>query len=793
MKKIAFVGSKGGIGTTFVTTNTAVLLAARAKQPVLVVDLNLDRADVATALNATPRIDLGKYFEQLNSTEPFPFSSFVHPVEGYKQLYLASSDVLPQRSVIQITPDMMITLVSELSGLDPLPGYVLFEGLEHLTPAAAQLLELVDQVFFLLSPEVSALNALQSKLNVLKHMYFAPQKVRLLLNHLHASALLPTDEIIKALDPFILLYQIPYGDEKVLESLEMGTPLVLEDKGNPAARAVSTLVDYLLDKVSEDELVRKVQSGGKKGFGFLGFGKKDRGGRRPRRSKPRASTPSPAGEEDLTALLDEVMELTEQEQQGDTGGSTTLEEALGVGAQAPAAPTPRATDGKHIPLYRVSVERDEQWNHWKSNIHRALLTKINWREFGQVQQNSEAGRELRRKVESIVLELMDHLHVEILDKEKRQQFVQEVLDEALGYGPLEVLLRDPSISEIMVNGKDQIYIERGGKIYLTDVTFLSDDQLRVIIDRILAPLGKRVDDSMPYADARLPDGSRVNVIIPPLALTGPTITIRKFSQKKLTAEELIQFGSITREMVEFLRATVYVRKNILISGGTGTGKTTFLNMLSGFIPEDERIITVEDTAELQLQQAHVVRLESRPPNVEGKGEVTIRDLVRNCLRMRPDRIVVGECRGAEALDMLQAMNTGHDGSLTTIHANSPRDALSRLETMVLMAGTELPSKAIRQQITSAVQIIVQLSRFRDGTRKVVAISEITGMEGDIITMQDIFVYRQTGVDPETGKVLGFHTATGVRPSFYDELEASGVKLPPDLFHPKAEMNQNIFG
>ncbi len=793
MKKIAFVGSKGGIGTTFVTTNIAVLLATRAKKPVLVVDLNLDRADVATALNATPRIDLGKYFEQLNGNDPFPFSSFVHPIEGYKQLYLASSDVLPQRSVIQISPDMMITLVSELSGLDPLPGYVLFEGLEHLTPAAVQLLELVDQVFFLLSPEVSALNALQSKLNVLKHMYFAPQKVRLLLNHLHASALLPTDEIIKALDPFILLYQIPYGDDKVLESMEMGTPLVLEDKGNPASRALSTLTDYLLDKVSEDELVRKIRSGGKKGFGFLGFGKKDRGGSRPRRRAPGtpAAPVTPPGEEDLTSLLDEVMELAEQEQGGE-GGSATLEEALGGTTQAPVS-APRPTDGKDIPLYRVSVERDEQWNRWKSNIHRALLTKINWREFGQVQQNSEAGRELRRKVESIVLELMDHLHVEILDKEKRQQFVQEVLDEALGYGPLEVLLRDPSISEIMVNGKDQIYIERGGKIYLTDVNFLSDDQLRVIIDRILAPLGKRVDDSMPYADARLPDGSRVNVIIPPLALTGPTVTIRKFSQKKLTAEELIQFGSITREMVEFLRATVYVRKNILISGGTGTGKTTFLNMLSGFIPEDERIITVEDTAELQLQQAHVVRLESRPPNVEGKGEVTIRDLVRNCLRMRPDRIVVGECRGAEALDMLQAMNTGHDGSLTTIHANSPRDALSRLETMVLMAGTELPSKAIRQQIASAVQVIVQLSRFRDGSRKVVAISEITGMEGDIITMQDIFVYRQTGVDPETGKVLGFHTATGVRPSFYDELEASGVKLPPDLFHPKAEMNQNIFG
>jgi pilus assembly protein CpaF len=331
----------------------------------------------------------------------------------------------------------------------------------------------------------------------------------------------------------------------------------------------------------------------------------------------------------------------------------------------------------------------------------------------------------------------------------------------------------------MVNGAQKVFVERKGKLEKTNLVFESDDHLMRIIDRIVSPLGRRIDESSPYVDARLPDGSRVNAIIPPLALNGPTLTIRKFSKTPLSVEDLVRFGSITPEAIEFLKAVVIARLNVIVSGGTGSGKTTFLNVLSGFIPGDERIITLENAAELQLRQEHVVTLESRPPNIEGKGEVTIRDLVINCLRMRPDRIVVGECRGGEALDMLQAMNTGHDGSLTTAHSNSPRDTLSRLETMCLMAGMDLPMRAIREQIASAVDLIVHQERMRDGTRKIVNITEVQGMEGDVIVMSDIFAFEQQGM--EAGRIIGRLKPTGIRPKFVDRIETAGIHLPAGIF------------
>jgi pilus assembly protein CpaF len=367
----------------------------------------------------------------------------------------------------------------------------------------------------------------------------------------------------------------------------------------------------------------------------------------------------------------------------------------------------------------------------------------------------------------------------ILSRAERQRLFEQIVAEILGYGPLEPLLKDPSITEIMVNGPRNVYIERSGRIERVANAFENDDHVMRIIDRIVAPLGRRVDEASPYVDARLPDGSRVNAVIPPISLVGPTLTIRKFSKVPLTIENLIEFGSITPEVVEFLKACVYARLNIVISGGTGSGKTTLLNILSGFIPNDERIVTIENAAELQLRQEHVVTLESRPPNIEGRGQVTIRDLVINCLRMRPDRIVVGECRGAEALDMLQAMNTGHDGSLTTAHSNSPRDTLARLETMVLMAGMDLPVRAIREQIASAVHLIVHQDRMRDGTRKVTNVTEVQGMEGDVIVLSEIFGFEQTGV--EAGKVIGRLRPTGIRPRFMTLLETSGIHLPPNIF------------
>jgi pilus assembly protein CpaF len=386
--------------------------------------------------------------------------------------------------------------------------------------------------------------------------------------------------------------------------------------------------------------------------------------------------------------------------------------------------------------------------------------------------------EVRGTIESLYDSVLADENI-ILSRVERQRLFEQIVAEILGFGPIEPFLADETITEIMVNGPKNIYIERAGKVVRTTAQFESNDHVMRIIDRIVAPLGRRIDESQPYVDARLPDGSRVNAVIPPIALCGPTITIRKFFKIPLTVEQIIEKGSITAESVEFLKACVISRLNILVSGGTGSGKTTLLNILSGFIPEDDRIVTIENAAELQLRQEHVVTLESRPPNIEGRGEVSIRDLVINSLRMRPERIIVGECRGAEALDMLQAMNTGHDGSLTTLHANTARDALSRMETMCLMAGMDLPHRAIREQIASAIDVIIQQERMRDGSRRVVAISEVQGMEGEVITMSEIFTFEKTGI--ENGKIIGRLVPTGLRPRFIDRIESSGIRLPPNIF------------
>ncbi len=362
----------------------------------------------------------------------------------------------------------------------------------------------------------------------------------------------------------------------------------------------------------------------------------------------------------------------------------------------------------------------------------------------------------------------------------RDQLFHDILDDMTGFGPLQPLLEDNEISEVMVNGPKKIFIERDGKILKTNITFENDAAVIRVIEKIILPLGRRIDADNPTVDARLPDGSRVNAVIAPCALDGPSITIRKFRKEKLTVDQLIKLGSITRSTADFIRACVISRLNIIISGGTGSGKTTLLNVLSGFIPSDERIITIEDAAELKLQQEHIVRLETKTADIEGKHPVSVRDLVRNSLRMRPDRIIVGECRGGEALDMLQAMNTGHDGSLTTLHANSPRDALSRLETMCMMAGMDLPIKVIREQVASAIDLIVQQSRMKDGSRKVTAVSEVAGMEGDTIVLTDVFKFEQTGVSAD-GKVLGDLKATGIRPLFTPRLDAAGFKLGPEVF------------
>jgi pilus assembly protein CpaF len=447
-------------------------------------------------------------------------------------------------------------------------------------------------------------------------------------------------------------------------------------------------------------------------------------------------------------------------------------------AQAPTAAIspPRTTSSlaeATSPEKRTrAISKQDGFNELKGRVQNRLIAELDPRmDLG----NAE---EVRRTVEETFASVLEAEGVSLTRVERLRLF-EAISAEILGFGPIEPLLKEPAVTEIMINGPRQVYAERAGKLELTDIVFQDDDHVMRVIDRIVSPLGRRVDESSPTVDARLPDGSRVNAIIPPIALNGPTVTIRKFSKDPYTVEDLIRFGTFTAEMSTFLKACVESRLNIVVSGGTGSGKTTMLNVISSYIPDDERIVTIENAAELQMRQEHVVRLESRPPNIEGKGEITIRDLVINSLRMRPERIVVGECRGGEALDMLQAMNTGHDGSMTTAHANSPRDTLSRLETMCLMAGMDLPMRAIREQIASAVDLIVQQERLKDGSRRVTAVTEVQGMEGDVIVLQDIFTFQQTGI--ENGKIVGRMKPTGIRPKFMHRFEASNIYLPPNIF------------
>jgi pilus assembly protein CpaF len=426
----------------------------------------------------------------------------------------------------------------------------------------------------------------------------------------------------------------------------------------------------------------------------------------------------------------------------------------------------------------LSVGGDRQgaksFEELKRLIHGKLVDKLDLSRVSDLE-----GETLRREIRLVVERLCDTENP-LLNRMERERLIDEVLDETFGFGPLEVLLKDPTISDILINGPHKIYVERRGKMEKSDVKFRDNEHLLQIIDRIVSKVGRRVDETSPMVDARLPDGSRVNAIIPPLALDGPSVSIRRFGANPLKLEDLLNYKAFTPEMAMLMEACIKARLNIVISGGTGCGKTTLLNTLSSFIPHEERIVTIEDAAELQLQQDHVVRLETRPPNIEGKGAVTTRDLVRNALRMRPERIIIGECRGGETLDMLQAMNTGHAGSMTTLHANTPRDAQARLETMIMMAGMELPIKAMRQQISSAVDLIIQANRLQGGPRKVTSVTEVMNMEQDMIIMQDVFRYRQLGID-QNGRAYGQFESTGVRPSFVNRLEASGIKLPSNLF------------
>jgi pilus assembly protein CpaF len=446
-----------------------------------------------------------------------------------------------------------------------------------------------------------------------------------------------------------------------------------------------------------------------------------------------------------------------------------LRDRLGVTSSGGSAPAPR-------PANAIDNRAYQQLKH---RIHSTLLDRVDLESMQRLTQD-----QIREELAILIERLLDESMVVINDQERRT-LTRDIQHEVLGFGPLEPLLSDPTVSDILVNTSQHVYVERGGCLELSDISFVDDAHLLKIIDKIVSRVGRRIDESSPMVDARLPDGSRVNAIIPPLAIDGPILSIRRFSADPLRLQNLVELASMTESMATILQALGRAKINILISGGTGSGKTTMLNAISGFIRDNERIVTIEDAAELQLQQPHVVRLETRPPNLEGRGEVTQRALVRNALRMRPDRIILGEVRGAEALDMLQAMNTGHEGSMATIHANTPRDALTRLENMISMAAASLPTKAMRQQISSAIGVVVQVARLTDGKRKLISVQEVTGMEGEIITMQEIFSFRQTGLDAK-GAVQGYFSATGVRPRFSERLSNFGITVPDNLFDPSVE-------
>jgi pilus assembly protein CpaF len=461
------------------------------------------------------------------------------------------------------------------------------------------------------------------------------------------------------------------------------------------------------------------------------------------------------------------MKLSQRLRTPDEGSQPT-----GDGHQPPPPPPSSALS---LPKPEVA-ERMDPLAQVKLRAQQALFARLGNRLY----DSSLSEDQLQAFVKQELAEVVEAERIPLTAAE-RQRLTNELSDDVLGYGPVQQFLDDDGVTEVMVNASDPIYVERHGRIQQTEARFVSDEHLRRVIERIVSQVGRRIDESSPMVDARLPDGSRVNAIVPPLAVDGPSLTIRKFAKDPYQADDLISFGTMSPQIAELLRACVQGRLNILVSGGTGTGKTTLLNVLSTFIPTDERIVTIEDAVELQLHQDHVVRLESRPPNIEGKGQITIRDLVRNSLRMRPDRIIVGETRGGEALDMLQAMNTGHDGSLSTVHANSPRDAVARLETMVLMAGMDLPIRAVREQVASAIDLIVQISRLRDGSRRITHVTEVSGMEGQVVTLQDVFTFDYTaGLDAD-GRFLGTQRATGIRPHFVERLEHYGIHLPPAVF------------
>ena len=718
-KIIAFSAPKEGAGKTTLVLNLALGWAGVQKRPVLIVPLDpLAREEHSFYLNIKDPATVVDLLQVLGNTSIAVVGGLLRGKISMSQWGVG---LLPlgktPKQVASLSPKILVPILSRLS-----QTFDIFLDVDSSFPMQAFAFDLADKIFWVSNATRTHLNSTVQLFNDYKELHYPMDRISVICNQYDMPGSIPYEEVERfyaSMDTEIDVF-LPWDENVMATSNRREIEIVT----NPQAEWVKGL-RLVLGKIRDLK---------------------------------------PAPKDWTTSVTDEEFAQAAQ----DIWSPVMFDE------------------GKTVSADHVAVEGQEEnaeklsfWDDLKQKIHKEVVHTLEI-EHIVISEESTASEQTRKRVAAIVDDILQKQPNLQFSRDQRARFSSELLDEILGLGPLEVLMRDPAVTEIMVNSFDRIFIEQKGKLTLTKYKFRNNDQVVQVIKRIVAPLGRRIDESVPLVDARLKDGSRVNAIIAPLAVSGPTLTIRRFSQKPFGPEDYYRFGTISPECMEFIKQCVKIRKNIIVCGGTGTGKTTFLNAISGYIADDERIITVEDTAELRLQQPHWVSLESRPPNVEGKGAVTIQDLVKNCLRMRPDRIVVGECRGAEALDMLQAMNTGHEGSLTTIHANTPRDGLSRLEAMCMQASGDLPISAIREMISSAVNMIVQLSRFSDGSRKVTYITEMHGQKDGVIQSTDLFRYVQTGVD-ENGKVQGVFAPTGQLPTFFEEFSAKGHDVSESVF------------
>ncbi len=724
-KCIVVFSTKGGVGKTVVATNLAVSLAAESGAPVALIDLDVMAVgDAARMLNIAPRnsiVDLAPMLKA--STENGQAAGRAQELIGRLTPHPSNVHVLPAvlnpHQVQSLEPQLLKPLFELLRQTH---RYIVVDGGRTFSDTLMSAFDASNLILLVMTPDVVSLYQTKWSIGVIESLLFPLNMVKAVLNRAESRGGAETEDVRAAI-PCDVIAEIPSDGKTVGMAINQGVPLITY---SPSAKVTLAIRQLASQMVQKPEL-------------YLGS----------------ANAPQQRG--------------------------AALQPNSGV-LQASRLWSDRVPE-KSGEIYTMVGDGDE-FIALKRRIHDGLVEKLDLRKIDLALLGDRArAKELREKAEGIITNLLAKEAGGIVaSHEHRLRLVKEIADEALGLGPLEELLANQEITDILVNNKDEIYIERNGKLERTAKRFLSNEQVHIVIERIVAPLGRRIDESVPMVDARLPDGSRVNAIIPPLSLKGPVLSIRKFGRINFKQEDLIKLGTMSDDMGAFLKHCVIARKNLIVSGGTGSGKTTLLNMISSFIPNTERIVTIEDAAELRLAQEHWVALESRAANVEGRGAITIRDLFRNVLRMRPDRIIIGECRGAESLDMLQAMNTGHDGSLTTIHANSTHDVISRMDSMVLMSNIDLPIRAIREQIASAVHVICHTARMSDGTRKITKISEIVGLKGDIdVDMKDLFIFQQTGLDGHGG-VQGSFVATGERPSFFEELRIKGIPLPAEMFH-----------